>query len=141
MAIYSTISYLNEGAASCANIHLPMKKNCNANIGDLSVKEKWGCETTYTIVAGQYEVIDKIAAYLSYLDPGVDEAKAQIDHIIDLCGEKPSGKHFSSITPLISEECSHTPIIFDKERFISNVFETSQFLRKIKQLTSYLLKN
>ena len=36
-----------------------MKKNCNANIGDLSVKEKWGCETTYTIVAGQYEVIDK----------------------------------------------------------------------------------
>ena len=36
-----------------------MKKNCNANIGDLSVKEKWGCKTTYTIVAGQYEVIEK----------------------------------------------------------------------------------
>jgi hypothetical protein len=48
-----------EGATSCTNIHLPMKKNCNANIGDLSVKEKWGCKTTYTIVAGQYEVIEK----------------------------------------------------------------------------------
>ena len=33
-----------------------------------------------------------------------------------------------------------TPIIFYKERFIRNVFETSQFLRKIMQLTSFLLK-
>merc|ERR1712045_46521 len=40
---------------------------------------------------GQYQVIDKIAAYLDYLNPGVDEAKAHIDHIIDLCGVPPSG--------------------------------------------------
>ena len=35
----------------------------------------------------------------------------------------------------------HTLIIIDKQRFISNVLETSQFLRKIKQQTSFLLKN
>ena len=34
-----------------------------------------------------------------------------------------------------------TLIIIDKQRFISNVLETSQFLRKIKQQTSFLLKN
>ena len=51
-----------------------MKKNCNANIGDLSVKEKWGCKTTYTIVAGQYEVIDKdcIAVPFTVNDPSVN---------------------------------------------------------------------
>ena len=42
---------------------------------------------------GQYQVIDKIAAYLDYLNPGVDEAKAHIDHIIDLCGVPPSGNY------------------------------------------------
>ena len=36
--------------------------------------------------------------------------------------------------------CMYTPILFYKERSISNVFETRQFLRKIKQQTSYLLK-
>jgi len=50
---------------------------------------------------GQYEVIDKIAAYLSYLDPGVDEAKAHIDHIIDLCGEKPSGTGLQNLRECI----------------------------------------
>ena len=33
-----------------------------------------------------------------------------------------------------------TPSPFYKERFISNVFETSQSLRKVKQQTSFLLK-
>ena len=42
---------------------------------------------------GQYQVIDKIAAYLDYLNLGVDEAKAHIDHIIDLCGVPPSGNY------------------------------------------------
>ena len=36
---------------------------------------------------------------------------------------------------------NNTLIIIDKQRFISNVLETSQFLRKIKQQTSFLLKN
>ena len=40
---------------------------------------------------GQYQVIDNIAKYLSYLQPGVEEAKAHIDHIIDLCGVPPAG--------------------------------------------------
>ena len=48
-----------DGARSCSNADLPIKRNCNAKNGDLSVKEKWGCKTTYTIVAGQYEVIEK----------------------------------------------------------------------------------
>ena len=53
---------------------LTNEKNCNANIGDLSVKEKWGCKTTYTIVAGQYEVIDKdcIAVPFTVNDPSVN---------------------------------------------------------------------
>ena len=37
---------------------------------------------------GQYDIIDAISNYI----PGVDEAKAHIDHIIDLCGVPPSGK-------------------------------------------------
>ena len=36
---------------------------------------------------GQYQVIDNISKYI----PGVAEAKAHIDHIIDLCGEPPAG--------------------------------------------------
>merc|ERR1712210_263597 len=35
------------------------KRNCNAEHGDLSVQEQWGCKTTYATVAGQAEVIDK----------------------------------------------------------------------------------
>ena len=37
---------------------------------------------------GQYEVLDNISKYI----PGVDEGKAHIDHIIDLCGVPPAGK-------------------------------------------------
>ena len=36
---------------------------------------------------GQYQVLDDISKYI----PGVDEGKAHIDHIINLCGEKPEG--------------------------------------------------
>ena len=36
---------------------------------------------------GQYQVIDNISKYI----PGVAEAKAHIDHIIDLCGVPPAG--------------------------------------------------
>ena len=36
---------------------------------------------------GQYQVIENISNYIS----GVDEAKAHIDHIIDVCGEKATG--------------------------------------------------
>ena len=36
---------------------------------------------------GQYQVIDNISKYI----PGVNEAKAHIDHIIDLCGVPPAG--------------------------------------------------
>jgi len=44
----------------CADLEeLPEKRNCNAEHGDLSVQEQWGCKTTYAIVAGQSEVIDK----------------------------------------------------------------------------------
>lgn len=38
---------------------LPSKRNCNAKKGDLGIKEDWGCKTTYAIVAGQSEVIEK----------------------------------------------------------------------------------
>ena len=34
----------------------------------------------------------------------------------------------------------YTLIMIDKQRFISNIFETSQVLWKIKQQTSFLLK-
>jgi len=48
------------GGVGCANLEdLPEKRNCNAEHGDLSVQEQWGCKTTYAIVAGQSEVIDK----------------------------------------------------------------------------------
>merc|ERR1711944_80214 len=50
---------------------------------------------------GQYQVIDKIAAYLDYLNPGVDEAKAHIDHIIDLCGVPPSGTGLQNLRECI----------------------------------------
>lgn len=36
---------------------------------------------------GQYQVIDDISNYI----PGVAEAKAHMDHVIDLCGEAPTG--------------------------------------------------
>ena len=36
-----------------------LKRQCNANYGDLSVSQQWGCQTTYAIVAGQSEVIAK----------------------------------------------------------------------------------
>jgi len=36
---------------------------------------------------GQYQIIDNVSKYI----PGVDEAKAHIDHIIDLCGVPPAG--------------------------------------------------
>ena len=78
-----------------------MKKNCNANIGDLSVKEKWGCKTTYTIVAGQYEVIDKdcIAVPFTVNDPSVncqslDESDYEVSAII--CGSQIPRSAFSS---------------------------------------------
>jgi len=49
-----------EGGLGCANLEgLPEKRNCNAEHGDLSVQEQWGCKTTYATVAGQAEVIDK----------------------------------------------------------------------------------
>ena len=38
---------------------------------------------------GQYQVLDNISKYI----PGVDEGKAHIDHIIDLCGVPPAGKN------------------------------------------------
>jgi len=48
------------GGVGCADLEdLPEKRNCNAEHGDLSVQEQWGCKTTYAIVAGQSEVIDK----------------------------------------------------------------------------------
>lgn len=39
---------------------------------------------------GQYQVIEDISKYID----GVDEAKAHIDHIIDLCGVPPQGLLF-----------------------------------------------
>ena len=56
----------------------------------------WILETKFIVLQrakrGQFQVVDQINNYLSYLQPGVDEAKAHLDHIIDLCGEAPKGK-------------------------------------------------
>jgi len=50
---------------------------------------------------GQYQVIDNIAKYLGYLQPGVEEAKAHIDHIIDLCGVPPAGTGLQNLRECI----------------------------------------
>ena len=36
---------------------------------------------------GQYQILDDVSKYI----PGVDESKAHIDYIIDLCGVPPAG--------------------------------------------------
>jgi len=46
---------------------------------------------------GQYQVIDNISKYI----PGVAEAKAHIDHIIDLCGEPPAGSGLQNLRECI----------------------------------------
>lgn len=48
---------------------------------------------------GQYQVLDNISKYI----PGVDEGKAHIDHIIDLCGVPPAGKKKNHFLPLVSK--------------------------------------
>jgi len=50
---------------------------------------------------GQFQVVDQINNYLSYLQPGVDEAKAHLDHIIDLCGEAPKGTGLQNLRECI----------------------------------------
>jgi len=46
---------------------------------------------------GQYQIIDDISKYI----PGVDEAKAHIDHIIDLCGVPPVGTGLQNLKECI----------------------------------------
>jgi len=46
---------------------------------------------------GQYEVLDNISKYI----PGVDEGKAHIDHIIDLCGVPPAGTGLQNLRECI----------------------------------------
>jgi len=46
---------------------------------------------------GQYQIIDDVSKYI----PGVDEAKAHIDHIIDLCGVPPAGTGLQNLRECI----------------------------------------
>lgn len=46
---------------------------------------------------GQYQVLDNISKYI----PGVDEAKAHIDHIINLCGVPPEGTGLQNLRECI----------------------------------------
>jgi len=46
---------------------------------------------------GQYQIIDDVSKYI----PGVDEAKAHIDHIIDLCGVPPAGTGLQNLKECI----------------------------------------
>jgi len=46
---------------------------------------------------GQYQILDNVSKYI----PGVDEAKAHIDHIIDLCGVPPAGTGLQNLRECI----------------------------------------
>ena len=65
---------------------------------------------------GQFQVVDQINNYLSYLQPGVDEAKAHLDHIIDLCGEAPKGK-------IVNELILYLWKVFHKIDFFAKVLD------------------
>ena len=76
---YDDLDRPMEGPQSCTpNGGLPQKLNCNARKGDLGVDQKWGCKTTFAIVAGQSEVIEKDCIAISIMETN-DQCKSLDD--------------------------------------------------------------
>jgi hypothetical protein len=125
--------YINtiQGPESCKTVDLPMKKNCNAKFGDLSVMEKWACKSVYTIVAGQSEAIAKDCIAVPHNETGspttglVCQSLDKSDYEVQCTCYQGSGCNREDVFPV-------QELFFDSGNDSSLVDEVNRSIRQLR---------